>query len=229
VVYDARWLFLTGFFPGLAISAAQISIFYLGIERIFCIFIPTEQSVNRKFIFTFGCISSQLLLVVVSVVLILPDYPQKPETHCRAMNCIVAPERARMYLLYRSVFSFINTIIGIIIYVSVKRKLGNGDAKQRKGLTTRLAITTFFCEFAFDFVPHSTIAIIGLTGKSYFKSLGPFSLFFGSLDIGLCAILYQWGFVRLRRALDKKAAIGTRFDAIDARRPTMNVLEDLRF
>ena len=170
MIYNARWLFFTGFIPGLAISAMQIAIFYLGLERIYCIFLPMKSSVNRKIVFLCGCIGSQVLLIVVGFVVVFPDFPRTSRTQCRAVNCLMRQENSRIYMLYRAIFSFVNTVIGIIIYISVKRKLGGGDSTKRRGLTTRLAISTFFCEFAFDLMPHSTIIIIGLVSSEVARS-----------------------------------------------------------
>lgn len=158
-----------GLAAGVVLCTRQIGVFYLGVERIMIIVWPLDTQVNQfrmNVSLCILCIVSQLLVIFIGCGIAILDTPNKISTNCRALSCLMNASRVSIYLYFRIISSAINSSISVPLYVILRRTEHLRNDVTSRGpnsgtrLSTKIAITTFFSTFIFDFLPHLTVQIL---------------------------------------------------------------------
>ncbi|KAE9552056.1 hypothetical protein FO519_004747 [Halicephalobus sp. NKZ332] len=208
--YNGYVLFILGSFQVIMITCKPVTVFFLGVDRIFCVLFPFTYVERKRRIPIFGAAVFIVIIILIALVTrIIPNWPDSDETTCSSFGCMTSPESGEIYNIERFICSGGNMTLGILLAILVSKKLKNESITKIR--SSKLTIITLCLTFILDLLPHiigtASIQVLRFNPTIY---IGPYSSIVGAMESFFCAIIYSWTFHKVKKSQKIKNSFGSK-------------------
>ncbi|KAI1701245.1 serpentine type 7TM GPCR chemoreceptor srbc domain-containing protein [Ditylenchus destructor] len=204
---DSYTIFWTGIWSQVLNLGVPISVLFLTIERLFCIYFPQRYNFLRKTGLTYMCIVAIVVVLVLNFWIYLQELPLPLQSSCVTYACLFQKTGAKGYTFTKIILGFFNFVVGFTLILklrSYRRAYPTSQDYFRRANIIVCIVTVM--EFLMNFVPQLVTFIFfqafGIVISLYIGSL---NVLLSSIEILISSIIYSYTLKGRRRPNDKNS------------------------